>query len=119
LSAPAVDMVYALSVVDNSGRIADRSIVRMLGWVPGTRLEVHERAGLIVVYPAADGVHCISERAFLKLPLTVRRWCRIHPGDRVLVAAHAATGVLVVHPPTRLHSLLADAHAAALRGDAR
>ena len=91
----------------------------MLGWVPGTRLDVHERAGLIVVYRAEDGVHCISERAFLKLPLIARRWCRICGGDRVLVAAHAATGVLVVHPLAMLHSLLADVHAAALRGDAR
>jgi hypothetical protein len=112
-------MIYALSVVDKSGRIADRSIVRMLGWVPGTRLDVHERAGLIVVYPAEDGVHCLSERAFLRLPLTTRRWCRIRAGDRVLVAVQAVSGVLVVHPLARLHSLLADVHAAALCGDAR
>jgi hypothetical protein len=63
-------------------------------------------------------VHCISERAFLTLPLTVRRWCRIAAGDKVLLAADRATGVLVIHPMAVLHTLLADVHAAALRGDA-
>jgi hypothetical protein len=42
-----VDTVYAVSAVDNSGRIADRSIVRTLGWVPGTRLDIRERAGIV------------------------------------------------------------------------
>jgi hypothetical protein len=118
LSTRPADVIYAMSVVDKSGRLTDRSIVRALGWIPGTRLDVHERDGLIVVYPAADGVHCVSQRAFLKLPLTVRRWCGIRSGDRVLVAAHPATGVLVLHSLTKLHTLLTDGHAAALGGDA-
>jgi hypothetical protein len=89
-------VIYAMSVVDKSGRLTDCSIVRALGWVAGTRLDVHERDGLIVVYPAADCVHCVSQQAFVKLPLTVRRWCGIRSGDRVLAAAHPSTGVLVV-----------------------
>jgi hypothetical protein len=113
-----LDTAYALSAVDKSGRLSDRGIVRAMGWAPGTRLHMRERAGLVVVCPAAEGVHCISERAFLTLPLTVRRWCRIAAGDKVLLAADRATGVLVIHPMAVLHTLLADVHAAALRGDA-
>jgi hypothetical protein len=116
-SPAAVDTIYALSMVDKSGRVTDRSIVRELGWGPGTRLEIREQRGIIVAFPAAGGVHFISRQAFLKLPLTVRRWCRIATGDKVLLAADHAVGVLVVHP-VALHALLADIHAAAVRGDA-
>ena len=115
-SAP--DPAYALSGVDKAGRVTDRSIVRVLGWEPGTRLDIREQRGIIVVSSAADGVHCISQRAFLKLPLTVRRWCRIEAGDKVLVAADRSAGVLVVHSMAAVHAVLADVHAAALRGDA-
>jgi hypothetical protein len=118
VSAAVVDTVYALSAVDKSGRLSDRGIVGTLGWAPGTRLHIREQAGVIVVCPAADGVHCISERAFLTLPLTVRRWWRLTPGDKVLLAADRGTGVLVIHPMAVLHTLLADVHASALRGDA-
>ncbi|WP_203919739.1 AbrB/MazE/SpoVT family DNA-binding domain-containing protein [Rugosimonospora africana] len=118
VSPAAVDTIYALSMVDKSGRVTDRSMVRELGWRPGTRLDIRERRGIIVVSPAASGVDSISRQAFLKLPLTVRRWCRIKTGDKVLLAAHHAVGVLVVHPVAALHALLADVHAAAVRGDA-
>lgn len=104
----AADTVYALSAVDKSGRVADRSIVRVLGWVPGTRLDIREQAGIIVVRPAADGVHCIGDRRHLRVPLAVRRWCRLAAGDRVLLAADCAIGVLVAHPLAVLDRLLAD-----------
>jgi hypothetical protein len=42
------DTGYALSAVNKGGRVADRSIVRVLGWVPGTRLDIREQAGIIV-----------------------------------------------------------------------
>jgi hypothetical protein len=86
-SPRATDTVYALSAVDKSGRVADRSIVRVLGWGPGTRLDIREQAGIIVARPAADGVHCVGARGHLHLPLAVRRWCRLTAGDRVLLAA--------------------------------
>src|SRR4051812_12793705 len=81
-SARVAETVYALSAVDHSGRGTDRSIVRVLGWLPGTRLDIREHAGIILVTTSADGVQCISDSGFLKLPLTVRRWCRIAAGDR-------------------------------------
>jgi hypothetical protein len=112
------DTVYALSAVDKSGRVADRSIVRVLGWVPGTRLDIREQAGVIVAWAAADGVHCIDDRGHMHVPLAVRRWCRLTAGDRVLLAADRATGVLVAHPVAVLDRLLADVHAAVAGGGA-
>jgi bifunctional DNA-binding transcriptional regulator/antitoxin component of YhaV-PrlF toxin-antitoxin module len=117
-TARVTDMIYALSAVDKSGRVADRSIVRAIGWAPGTRLDIREQAGTIVARPAADGVHSIDDRGHLHLPLAVRRWCRLTAGDRVLLAVDPATGVLVAHPLAVLDRLLADVHAAVAGGEA-
>jgi hypothetical protein len=116
-SPRATDTVYALSAVDKSGRVADRSIVRALGWIPGTRLDIREQAGIIVVRAARDGVHCVDDRGHLHLPLAVRRWCHLTAGDRALFAADRATGVLVAHPLATLDRLLAGVHAAAAGGE--
>jgi bifunctional DNA-binding transcriptional regulator/antitoxin component of YhaV-PrlF toxin-antitoxin module len=113
----STDTVYALSAVDKSGRVADRSIVRVLGWLPGTRLDVRERAGLIMVGAACDGVCRIDAAGHLHLPLTVRRWCRLAAGDRVLLAADRAGGVLVAYPLAVLDRLLSRVPAAVVRGE--
>ena len=115
--APVTDTVYAVSAVDKSGRVADRSILRALGWAPGTRLDIRERAGIVVARAARDGVHRIDARGHLHLPLAVRRWCRLAAGDRVLVAADRATGVLTAHPPAVLDQLLAGVHATLTAGE--
>src|SRR5207244_6349436 len=97
-SPRATTTVYAFSAVDKSGRVADRSIVRVLGWVPGRRLDIREQAGIVVASAATDGVHSISERGHLHLPLAVRRWCRLAAGDRILLAADRPACVLVPFP---------------------
>jgi bifunctional DNA-binding transcriptional regulator/antitoxin component of YhaV-PrlF toxin-antitoxin module len=117
-STRAVDIVYVVSAVDKSGRVADRSAVRVLGWAPGTRVSIRERAGTIVVAPAADGVHRVDARGYLLLPLAVRRWCHLRAGDRLLLAADPAVGVLVGHCLAVLDRLLADVHAAFAGGEA-
>jgi hypothetical protein len=43
-----------LSAADKNGRLARRSTVRVLGWVPGTRTDIHAQAGIITARPAAD-----------------------------------------------------------------
>jgi bifunctional DNA-binding transcriptional regulator/antitoxin component of YhaV-PrlF toxin-antitoxin module len=107
-----------LSAVDKSGRIADRSMVRTLGWAPGTRLDIREQAGIVVARTATDGVYRIDDRGHLHVPLTVRRWCHLTTGDRLLLAADPVTGVLVIHPLATLDRLLASIHAAVTSGDA-
>ncbi len=110
--------VYALSAVDKSGRVADRSIVRTLGWAPGTRLDIRERTSIIVATAAPDGVHRIDDHGHLHLPLAVRRWCRLAAGDRLLFAAEPASGVLTGYPVALLDEVLAGVRAAA-GGEAR
>jgi hypothetical protein len=117
--APTADTVYAVSAMDKSGRVADRSIVRTLGRVPGTRLDIRERAGIVVARAARDGVHRIDDRGHLCLPLAVRRWCRLAAGARLLFAADPATGVLVAHPLTVLDRLLPAVQSDVTRGEER
>jgi len=89
-----------------------------MGWAPGIRVTIRERGGTIVVAPAADGVHRIDDRGYLLLPLAVRRWWHLAAGDRLLLAADLATGVLVGHCFAVLDQLLAGVHAALTGGEA-
>jgi bifunctional DNA-binding transcriptional regulator/antitoxin component of YhaV-PrlF toxin-antitoxin module len=114
--ARAVDIAYVVSAVDKSGRVADRHVVRAMGWAPGTRVSIRERAGTIVVAAAADGVHRVDDRGYLLLPAVVRRWCHLTAGDRLLFAADPGAGVLVGHCFAVLDRLLADVHAAVVGG---
>ena len=41
--------VYGFAAVDERGRIADQHVVRALGWTPGTRLDIQETNGLILI----------------------------------------------------------------------
>jgi hypothetical protein len=118
-SPRAADIVYAVSAVDKSGRVADRSVVRAVGWVPGTRLDIREQDGIVVVRPAADAALRIDERGHLRLPLAVRRWYRLAAGDRVLCAADRAAGVLTILPCEVLDRLLAGVYGGAVGGEPR
>jgi hypothetical protein len=44
-------------------------------------------------------------------------WCRLAPGDRVLLAAESAYGLLVVHPPAALGAMVDNRQAARENGD--
>ncbi|MER5702785.1 AbrB/MazE/SpoVT family DNA-binding domain-containing protein [Micromonospora sp. NPDC002296] len=110
-------MVYGLAALDASGRIADRTIVRALGRRSGTRLHIHEGAGLIVVREDGQGVFTVTGQGHLLLPATVRHWCGLTAGDRVLLAANPADRLLVVHPPAALDAMIFQLHAAVLGGD--
>jgi hypothetical protein len=110
-------MVYGLAALDASGRIADRAVVRALGWAPGTRLHIQEGGGLIVVRLDRQGVFTVTGQGHLHLPATVRHWCGLTVGDRVLLAASPPDGLLVVHPPASLDALIVQLHTAVLGGE--
>jgi bifunctional DNA-binding transcriptional regulator/antitoxin component of YhaV-PrlF toxin-antitoxin module len=104
--------------VDDRGRIADYAIVRALGWRAGTRLDIRVIGGLIVVTAGDAGAWSVTNLGHVRLPVAVRRCCGVEPGDRVLLAAEPAEGVLAVHPPTVMDTMLARFHAQVMAGDA-
>lgn len=110
--------VYGLAAVDDRGRVADHAVVRALGWRSGTRLDVHESGGLVLVRADRQGVFSVTGQGYVRLPATVRHWCGLVPGDRVLLAADPDHGLLVVHPPAALDAMVSQFHADVLGGDA-
>src|SRR5438105_512226 len=98
----ACSTAYGLATIDCHGRIADNMVIRALGWAPGTRLDIHENGGLGLVLADRQGVFSVTGQGHVRLPATVRHWCGLVPGDRVLLAGDPAQGLLVVHPPVAL-----------------
>jgi bifunctional DNA-binding transcriptional regulator/antitoxin component of YhaV-PrlF toxin-antitoxin module len=109
--------VYGLAAVDCRGRVADHTIVTALGWAPGTRVNIRESQGLLVIRPDAHGVFSVTKQGHLRLPAPVRHCCGLVPGDRVLLAADPQRGLLVVYPPAALDDVLTPRHAELLDGD--
>jgi hypothetical protein len=54
--------VYGLAAVDCRGRIADQAVLRALGWLPGTCVEIREARGLLVIHAEPRGVFCVTVR---------------------------------------------------------
>jgi hypothetical protein len=116
--ARAQSTVYGLATIDCHGRVADNTIIRALGWAPGTRLDVREGGGLVLVTADPQGVFSVTRQGHLRLSATVRHWCRLATGDRVLLAADPAQGQLVVYPPAALDTMISQFHACTLGGEA-
>jgi hypothetical protein len=99
-------VVYGLSAVDDRGRVADRVIMRALGWSAGLRLDIREAAGVLTVFADSEGVYQVTSQGQLRLPAALRRRCGLNAGDRVLLAADPQRSRLAVYPPAALDILL-------------
>jgi hypothetical protein len=111
-------MVYGTAAIDCNGRVAESAVINALGWAAGTRLHIRENGGLVLVTADQQGVFSMTGQGHLRVPATVRHWCGLVPGDRVLLAADPANGLLVVHPPAALDAMITQFHASVLGGDA-
>jgi bifunctional DNA-binding transcriptional regulator/antitoxin component of YhaV-PrlF toxin-antitoxin module len=110
--------IYGLAKIDHRGRVTDAAVERALGWPPGTRLNVEETGGVIVVRAYERGVFTMSNQGHLRLPLPVRRWCGLDAGDQVLLVVGQLADRLFAYPAARLGELLAE-HQRALLGGQR
>jgi hypothetical protein len=113
----ASSVVYGLAVVDCRGRVADRAVVSALGWVSGTRLNIRESGGLLVLRADGHGVFSVTKQGHLRLPATVRHCCGLVSGDRVFLVADPQRDLLIVHPPAALDDLFTQRHAGLWDGD--
>ncbi|MFF0721828.1 hypothetical protein [Micromonospora sp. NPDC003816] len=108
--------VYGVAALEGSGRLRDRFVVGALGWRPGTRLDIRERAGIVVVRGDDQGVFRLTGQGHVRLPAAVRHWCALRSGDRLLLVADPAVGLLLVCPMATLDEIVTQAHAAVLAG---
>jgi bifunctional DNA-binding transcriptional regulator/antitoxin component of YhaV-PrlF toxin-antitoxin module len=105
--------VYGITALDRNGRIADRVVLRALGWTTGVRLVIDATRTLVTLHPATDdssgGGSCVTPQGYVRLPAQVRHRCDLRAGDRVLLAADPSQQMLRVYPPSTLDDLLAAA----------
>jgi hypothetical protein len=107
---------YLVTTVDDRGRLADRSALRLLAWEPGSVLRFTVLHGAIMVSPAPDGIRSVTRQGHLRLPAPVRRACDISRGDRLLVLASRDQKLLVVYTASILDSVLLTHHQVHLDG---
>jgi bifunctional DNA-binding transcriptional regulator/antitoxin component of YhaV-PrlF toxin-antitoxin module len=81
------DVVYGTGRIDESGRVTERAMTSMLGWQPGDRLTFTATAGVVIARRDPAGLVTMSAKPYLVIPATLRRCCRLRPGDHVLLAA--------------------------------
>ena len=95
--ALAADVVYGLGRMDASGRVADRTVTRALGWHDGDRLTLTASAGVVTARRDPDGLAILPPRHYIVIPATLRYRCGLLPGDPVLVAARPAEDTLTAY----------------------
>ena len=95
--ALAADVVYGLGRIDASGRVADRTVTRALGWHDGDRLTLTASAGVVTARRDRDGLAILPPRHYIVIPATLRYRCGLLPGNLVLVAARRAEDTLTAY----------------------
>ncbi|MFE9658035.1 hypothetical protein [Micromonospora sp. NPDC006431] len=103
--------------LDRSGRLSARELLGVLGWRPGSRVDIGVVAGVLVAASASTGRHVMRGRGGLCVPAAVRQMCGLLPGVPVLLAASPSQQVLVVHPVDTVARLLTDYHIRLAGGD--
>lgn len=113
LPMPAPSLYCAVTPIDDRGRLADRSPIRAVGWVPGQQITIFVVQETVVVISQSNGAESITRQGHLRLPAHVRHICRLTPGDRLLIAAAPGPGVLVAYTMPSLESILLKHHTSA------
>lgn len=98
---------YGMGRVDRSGRVSERSVVGRLSWASGDRLQVNVVSGVVVFQRNPHGPLVLTARSYVPIPTSVQARCGVHAGDRVLLAAAHAHGLLAVYPFSVLDKMMA------------
>ena len=109
---------FRCAAVDASGKIYDGAATSLLGWCPGDRLRVTVIDSSAVCTHDPGGPFALPAGPYLSLPARIRARCGLRAGDRVLLAADPALGVLALHPPAAVAAMLAAFHSRLAGGDA-
>jgi len=96
----------SITTLDDSGRLADRSTVRLLGWKPGDRLDIAVHAGIGRVVAADGGRLTVAARGYVRIPAAAQRQLGVACSDRVLVMVQPDQDLLLVYPMATVTSLL-------------
>jgi hypothetical protein len=97
---------YAISRIDDYGKVPAAQILDGLGWHPGERLAVTVERGVAVFQRDPIGSLTVSKRRVLLVPAPIRRACGIKATDSLLLVAAAEFATVVIHPPSVLDTMV-------------
>jgi hypothetical protein len=97
---------HVVTAVDQRGRLADRSALRVLGWGPRCRLAVRVARGAAVAVAQPDGPETVTRQGHLRLPVAVRYALGLVAGDRLLVVVDPDREVLTAFTMATLDSMI-------------
>ena len=97
-----------MATVDQGGRLADRHTTAALNWNAGTRLNIGEHDGSLVITTDPHGVFQPTKQGYLRLPADARRAADVSCGDGVLLLTRLDRQTVTVFPPVALDDLLLD-----------
>lgn len=97
---------YAISRIDDYGKVPAAHLLDSLGWHPGNRLAVAVDRNVAIFRRDLTGVSAITKRRALVVPVATRRACGLKAGDSLLLAAAAQFDVIIAHPPAVLDTMM-------------
>ena len=103
-------LYYVVTAIDSRGRLADRSPLRILGWLPESSISINVVQGVVIVVTRSRGPGIITRQGHVRLPASVRHSCRLAPGARLLVAAYPDHDLLAVYTTSALEAMLLAYH---------
>jgi hypothetical protein len=103
-------MYFTVTTIDNRGRLADRSPLRILGWLPLSRVSISTVKGKLIVVTRSDGPDSITRQGHLRLPAPIRHTCRLEPSAQLLVAAFPDRGLLAAYSGSALDAMVLAYH---------
>jgi integrase/recombinase XerC len=69
------DVLYGLGRIDAAGRVADRAVIRALGWRCGDRLTLTAQAGVVAARRDPAGMAAMTAKPYIVIPAALRRRC--------------------------------------------
>src|SRR4029077_12320444 len=82
---------------DASGRVADRTVTRALGWPDGDPVTPTASHAVVAARRDPYSLAILPPRRYIVIPATLRSRCGLLPGDPVLVAARPAEDTLTAY----------------------
>ncbi|MFK3985665.1 hypothetical protein ACI2K4_35550 [Micromonospora sp. NPDC050397] len=102
---------YGPAAVDDRGKVWAQYVLGRLGWEPATLLSLTEQSGLLVVRADEGGRYGLTSTGHLRIPSTLRHWCGLEAGARVLLVADPDRERLVIHPPASIDAMISRTYA--------
>lgn len=78
---------YCVTPIDNRGRLADRSPLRIMQWLPMQPIDYTVNSESVTVTESGSGRWAINGQGHLCLPSGIRFTMGVRPVDRLLIAA--------------------------------